>query len=108
MQTIPLLDHPSLPDAKAAELHPHRAMKGANVMLTEGSYSCKLPQYLILSCRFVCLRTSHIFDGVNIAKETASFQLCDIHDVMLMDMIRSEDDLRDVCDVCLNLPHHFQ
>ncbi|KIM91005.1 hypothetical protein PILCRDRAFT_159710 [Piloderma croceum F 1598] len=43
-------------------------------------------------------RKSHIFDGVNIAKETASFQLCDIHDRMLMEMIQSEDDLRDVCN----------
>jgi hypothetical protein len=104
MQTIPLPDHPSSPDVKDAELHPHRVvqmMKGSNVMLTEGSYSCKLSQYLIPICRFVCLRTSHIFDGVNIAKETASFQLCDIHDRMLMDMIKSEDDLRDVCNVCL-------
>jgi len=41
---------------------------------------------------------SHIFDGVNVTKETAAFQLCDIHDQMLMNMIKDEDDLREVCN----------
>ncbi|KAH7930260.1 hypothetical protein BV22DRAFT_1028484 [Leucogyrophana mollusca] len=43
-------------------------------------------------------RKSHIFDGVTITKETAAFQLCDIHDPMLKEMIEEEDDLREVCD----------
>ena len=42
---------------------------------------------------------SHIFDGVTLTKETAAFQLCDIHDPMLKDMIESEEDLRETCDV---------
>ncbi|KAL4076007.1 RNA polymerase III transcription factor IIIC subunit-domain-containing protein [Scleroderma citrinum] len=43
-------------------------------------------------------RRSHIFDGITIAKETAAFQLCDIQDPMLKDMIEKEDDLRETCD----------
>ncbi|EEB94408.1 hypothetical protein MPER_06781 [Moniliophthora perniciosa FA553] len=43
-------------------------------------------------------RTSHIFDGQTLTKETAAFQLCDITDPMLKEMIESGDDLRDTCD----------
>ena len=51
-------------------------------------------------------RFSHIFDGVRLNTETAAFQLCDIHDVMLKQMIESagEEDLRDECDVCELVP----
>jgi len=47
-------------------------------------------------------RFSHIFDGARLTTETAAFQLCDIHDEMLRQMIESanEEDLRDECDVC--------
>lgn len=45
------------------------------------------------------LSKSHVFDGVTLTKETAAFQLCDIHDPMLKGMIESEDDLRETCDV---------
>ncbi|KAF5393822.1 hypothetical protein D9757_000196 [Collybiopsis confluens] len=44
------------------------------------------------------VRTSHIFDGLNLSKETAAFQLCDITDPMLKEMIENPDDVRDVCD----------
>lgn len=48
----------------------------------------------------ICVfRRSHIFDGVTIAKETAAFQLCDIQDPMLKEMIEKEEDLRETCDV---------
>ncbi|KAF8826558.1 hypothetical protein HHX47_DHR5000101 [Lentinula edodes] len=43
-------------------------------------------------------RTSHMFDGVNLTKETAAFQLCDITDVMLKEMIEDPDDVREACD----------
>lgn len=43
-------------------------------------------------------RKSHIFDGITITKETAAFQLCDIVDPMLKEMIEREDDLRETCD----------
>ncbi|KAG9317214.1 RNA polymerase III transcription factor IIIC subunit-domain-containing protein [Chiua virens] len=43
-------------------------------------------------------RKSHIFDGITLTKETAAFQLCDIHDLMLKDMIENEEDLRETCD----------
>ncbi|KAK7049690.1 tau 95 subunit of transcription factor TFIIIC [Paramarasmius palmivorus] len=43
-------------------------------------------------------RTSHVFDGQTLTKETAAFQLCDITDPMLKEMIESVDDLRDTCD----------
>ena len=43
-------------------------------------------------------RTSHTFDGVNLTKETAAFQLCDITDPMLKEMIDDPDNVRDVCD----------
>ncbi|KXN87859.1 Transcription factor tau subunit sfc1 [Leucoagaricus sp. SymC.cos] len=42
-------------------------------------------------------KSSHIFDGKIITKETAAFQLCDISDPMLKSMIQDPDSLRDVC-----------
>ncbi|KAJ4472296.1 RNA polymerase III transcription factor IIIC subunit-domain-containing protein [Lentinula aciculospora] len=44
------------------------------------------------------VRTSHMFDGVNLTKETAAFQLYDITDPMLKEMIEDPDDIREVCD----------
>lgn len=44
-------------------------------------------------------RNSHIFDGQTLTKETAAFQLCDIVDPMLKEMIEDPDALRDTCDV---------
>ncbi|KLO18083.1 hypothetical protein SCHPADRAFT_136378 [Schizopora paradoxa] len=41
---------------------------------------------------------SHIFDGVNQTRETATFQLCDIIDPMLKGMIEDEDAVRDECN----------
>ncbi|KAH8106055.1 RNA polymerase III transcription factor IIIC subunit-domain-containing protein [Cristinia sonorae] len=41
-------------------------------------------------------RRSHIFDGVTVS-ETAAFQLCDIEDAMLKEMIEDDDDLRETC-----------
>ncbi|KAK0191277.1 RNA polymerase III transcription factor IIIC subunit-domain-containing protein [Armillaria mellea] len=43
-------------------------------------------------------RTSHIFDGRTLTKETAAFQLCDIEDPMLKEMIQDATDLRETCD----------
>ncbi|KDQ64681.1 hypothetical protein JAAARDRAFT_234891 [Jaapia argillacea MUCL 33604] len=43
-------------------------------------------------------RQSHVFDGVTMSKETAAFQLCDIIDPMLKDMIEDDEALRDVCN----------
>ncbi|CAL1702142.1 unnamed protein product [Somion occarium] len=42
-------------------------------------------------------KRSHIFDGINATKETAAFQLCDILDEMLKEMIEDEEDLRETC-----------
>lgn len=44
-------------------------------------------------------RNSHIFDGKTVSKETAAFQLCDIVDPMLKEMIEDPDALRETCDV---------
>ncbi|KAG6886925.1 hypothetical protein C0992_001609 [Termitomyces sp. T32_za158] len=44
------------------------------------------------------LKKSHIFDGHSITKETAAFQLCDITDPMLKEMINDPDDLREECN----------
>lgn len=44
---------------------------------------------------------SHIFDGVTKTSETAAFQLCDITDPMLKEMIEDEDEVRDTCNVSL-------
>ncbi|KAM6504022.1 RNA polymerase III transcription factor (TF)IIIC subunit domain containing protein [Amanita muscaria] len=41
---------------------------------------------------------SYIFDGRNLTKETAAFQLCDIEDPMLKEMIEDPDGIRDECD----------
>lgn len=45
-------------------------------------------------------RRSHIFDGKTITSETAAFQLCDITDEMLKEMIEAddEDSVRDSCN----------
>ncbi|RDX53075.1 hypothetical protein OH76DRAFT_1453987 [Lentinus brumalis] len=45
-------------------------------------------------------RRSHIFDGETVTSETAAFQLCDITDPMLKEMIEAEDEdsLRDTCN----------
>ncbi|KAF9821024.1 hypothetical protein IEO21_01001 [Rhodonia placenta] len=43
-------------------------------------------------------RKSHIYDGVTVTKETAAFQLCDIHDLMLKEIIEDEEDLREECN----------
>ncbi|KAI0320629.1 RNA polymerase III transcription factor IIIC subunit-domain-containing protein [Amylostereum chailletii] len=40
-------------------------------------------------------RRSHIFDGVTVTSETAAFQLCDITDPMLKDMIEDDQEERD-------------
>ncbi len=56
---------------------------------------------------------THIFDGLTVTKETAAFQLCDIHDEMLKEMIEDEEDLRETCNVCfafsfsIGLPIHI-
>ena len=44
---------------------------------------------------------SHIFDGKNLTKETAAFQLCDIEDPMLKEMIDDPDNMQEECDVSL-------
>ncbi|KAM5532733.1 hypothetical protein V8D89_013625 [Ganoderma adspersum] len=45
-------------------------------------------------------RRSHIFDGETVTSETAAFQLCDITDAMLKEMIEAddEDSLRESCN----------
>jgi general transcription factor 3C polypeptide 5 (transcription factor C subunit 1) len=43
-------------------------------------------------------RNSHIFDGQTLTKETAAFQLCDIVDPMLKEMIEDPDGLRETCN----------
>jgi hypothetical protein len=45
-----------------------------------------------------------MFDGKRVAKDTASFQLCDIVDPMLRDMIEDDTDLREACDVRVLVP----
>ncbi|KAL5487831.1 TFC1 [Sanghuangporus weigelae] len=41
---------------------------------------------------------SHIFDGRHITKETAAFQLCDITDPLLSELIEDEEGVRDECN----------
>ncbi|PFH50545.1 hypothetical protein AMATHDRAFT_144829 [Amanita thiersii Skay4041] len=41
---------------------------------------------------------SHIFDGKNLTKETAAFQLCDIEDEMLKEMIMDPNEIREECN----------
>ncbi|KAI0068897.1 hypothetical protein BV25DRAFT_1866793 [Artomyces pyxidatus] len=43
-------------------------------------------------------RKSHIFDGKTLSSETAAFQLCDITDPMLKEMIEDEDEVRETCN----------
>ena len=45
-------------------------------------------------------RRSHIFDGETVTSETAAFQLCDITDPMLKEMIEADDEdlLREACN----------
>jgi hypothetical protein len=58
-----------------------------------------LMRILLLHCR-----KSHIFDGKTVTKETAAFQLCDIVDPMLKEMIEDTNDLRETCHVRLFSP----
>ena len=46
---------------------------------------------------------SHIFDGVTVTKETAAFQLCDLHDLMLREMVEGEEELRETCNASATL-----
>lgn len=57
---------------------------------------------------FSNIRRSHIFDGKTVTKETAAFQLCDIVDPMLKEMIEDPNNMRDTCDVSLPVPFIFQ
>ncbi|EJD01218.1 uncharacterized protein FOMMEDRAFT_158350 [Fomitiporia mediterranea MF3/22] len=41
---------------------------------------------------------SHIFDGIHLTKETAAFQLCDIVDPMIKEMVEDEEGVRDECN----------
>jgi len=41
---------------------------------------------------------SHIFDGKDLTKETAAFQLCDIEDPMLMEMINDPNNMQEECN----------
>ncbi|KAI0092586.1 RNA polymerase III transcription factor IIIC subunit-domain-containing protein [Irpex rosettiformis] len=43
-------------------------------------------------------KRSHIFDGQTMSKETAAYQLCDLHDLKLKEMVENEEDLRDTCN----------
>ncbi|KAF9057282.1 RNA polymerase III transcription factor IIIC subunit-domain-containing protein [Panaeolus papilionaceus] len=43
-------------------------------------------------------KDSHIFDGKTLTKETAAFQLCDIVDPMLREMIHDPEGLREDCN----------
>jgi hypothetical protein len=51
------------------------------------------------SSSILVFRRSHLFDGQTVTKETAAFQLCDITDPMLKEMIEDPDDLREECNV---------
>jgi hypothetical protein len=64
-----------------------------------GSSFPRLAYIVALALTVYICRTSHIFDGVTLTKETAAFQLCDILDPMLKEMIEDANDLRDVCNV---------
>ncbi|KAJ7047575.1 RNA polymerase III transcription factor IIIC subunit-domain-containing protein [Mycena alexandri] len=43
-------------------------------------------------------RKSHLFDGKTLTKETAAFQLCDLVDPMLKEMVDDDTELRDESD----------
>lgn len=42
---------------------------------------------------------SHIFDGKTMSKETAAYQLCDLRDPMLKEMVEDDEELRETCNV---------
>ncbi|KAI0347043.1 hypothetical protein BDW22DRAFT_1321372 [Trametopsis cervina] len=43
-------------------------------------------------------KRSHIFDGQSISRETAAYQLCDLHDPKLKQMVEDDEDLRETCN----------
>lgn len=47
--------------------------------------------------------SSHIFDGKTMSKETAAYQLCDLEDSMLKDMVEDDEELRETCNVRFSL-----
>lgn len=46
-----------------------------------------------------------MFDGQTVTKDTAAFQLCDISDPMLQEMIEDTDGLREICNVSESTCH---
>lgn len=63
-------------------------------------YVKPMVEVVIFTCLFI--RSSHIFDGKIRHSETASFQLCDIVDPLLEEMINSPEAISDVYDVSLS------
>ena len=47
------------------------------------------------------VKRSHIFDGKTMSKETAAYQLCDLEDAMLKEMVEDDEELRETCNVRL-------
>jgi general transcription factor 3C polypeptide 5 (transcription factor C subunit 1) len=41
-----------------------------------------------------------MFDGIHLTRETGSFQLCDITDPFLRELVEAEDELYEECNVC--------
>ena len=86
-------------DRSAANVHIRAQEVGPEKEADRRSFSSFYFRTTIL--HIVQLRKSHLFDGQTVTKETAAFQLCDITDPMLKEMIEDPEDLREECNVGL-------
>ncbi|KDQ20732.1 hypothetical protein BOTBODRAFT_317063 [Botryobasidium botryosum FD-172 SS1] len=57
-----------------------------------------LPERFCAAACYQCYyRDSHIFDGVHALRDVAGWQLCDIHDPLLKQLIEDDSELREEC-----------
>lgn len=99
MPITPSLDHLLLRGAKIVQL----LTPSWNTAWTKISNAGQTNYHVHTDASDVLSRTSHIFDGRTLTKETAAFQLCDIEDPMLKEMIQDTNDLRETCDVGVSM-----
>lgn len=76
----------------------------SNMVLTVNTKGGETKLWVTRNMLMLIRSRSHIFDGKDLTKETAAFQLCDIEDPMLMEMINDPNNMQEECNVSLTSP----
>ena len=76
----------------------------SNMVLTVNTKGGETKLWVTRNMLMLIRSRSHIFDGKDLTKETAAFQLCDIEDPMLMEMINDPNNMQEECNVSSNFP----